>query len=233
MCRSAMRPLVLPLLAMFAVAAACSSDASSTSGPGGSTGNNNGTTLNVAADSANADRTILAGSSTRVSVVVTLDGKPAGGIPVSWKPLAGSGTVSDTLTGSDSLGVASTTWTINDTVKVNTLQAIVGTNTATLHATGVAGPASALVKVSADSVAVVAGASTLLSVRVTDRKGNPVSGVAVAWSATAGSLTVATSTSGSGGVAEATFTTPPAAGAALVTASVAGIGSVVFRVTGL
>jgi hypothetical protein len=227
-----MRLMILPLAGALAVAAACSNDNGSTSVPD-STGIVVGTVYNVAADSANADRTVIAGSSNRVSVVVTFGGQPVFGIPVTWKPTAGSGLVSDTLSVSDSSGVAATTWTISDSVKVNTLEAIVGTSTATLKATGIAGPASALVKVSPDSIAVVAGANALLTVRVTDRKGNPVSGVAVAWNATAGSLNVASSTSGSSGAADATFTSPAAAGTSLVTASVAGIGSVVFRVTGL
>ena len=226
-----MRTLLLPIVALFALAA-CSSDASSTSGPGTTTGNT-GTTYNVAVDSANATRTLTAGSSGKVTVMITLDGKPAGGIPVNWKPSAGSGTVSDTLTGSDSLGFASTTWTINDTAKVNTLTAYVGTSSATLQTTGIAGPASALVKVSPDSVAVVAGANALLTVRVTDREGNPVSGIAVAWSASAGSLSLANSTTSSSGNADETFTAPTSPGTSLITASVGGIGSVVFHVTGL
>lgn len=227
-----MRAFTIPIATLCAiVAAGCSSSASSPSGP--DTTGSIGTTFNVAADSANADRTVIAGSSTRASVLVTLGGVPALGVPVSWKPTAGSGTVSDTLSTTDSTGTASTTWTVNDTAKVNTLQAIVGTSTATLHATGIAGPASALVKVSDDSVAVVAGANTLLAVRVTDRKGNPLPGIAVAWSASAGSLSVATSTTSSSGNAETTFTTPGAAGTSTVTASVPGIGSVVFHVTGL
>lgn len=226
-----MRALLFPLVALLAAAAACSSDASTSSGP--DTTGSTATSFNVAADSANADRTTLAGSASRVSVVVTFAGKPAAGVPVAWKPTAGSGAVSDTLSLSDSSGIAATTWTINDTAKVNTLEAIVGTSTATLHTTGIAGPASALVKVSADSIAVVAGANALLTVRVTDRVGNPVGGVAVDWSATAGSLSAATSTSGSSGAANATFTSPAAAGTSLVTASIPGIGSVVFHVTGL
>jgi adhesin/invasin len=224
-----MRPLILSLAALLA-AAACSSDASTSSGPDSS--GSNGDSFNVAADSANADRTVLAGSANRVSVLVTFAGKPAFGVPVSWKPTAGSGTTSDTLSVSDSTGVASTTWTINDTAKVNTLEAIVGTSTATLHATGIAGPASVLAKVSADSIGVVAGANTLLTVRVTDRVGNPVPGITVDWSATDGALSVATSTTGSSGGADATFTSPVSPGTSLVTASIPGIGSVVFRVTG-
>ncbi|HTI65438.1 MAG TPA: Ig-like domain-containing protein [Gemmatimonadaceae bacterium] len=227
-----MRSIILAFAASFGiVAAACSSDATSASSP--DTTGSSGNTFNVAVDSANADRTVIAGSSARVSVLVTLAGKPVFGVPVSWKPTAGSGIVSDTLSGSDSSGVATTVWTINDSAKVNTLQAIVGTSTATLLATGVAGPASALVKVTADSIAVVAGANALLTVRVTDRHGNPVAGIPVSWSTTSGSLSVASSTSGSSGAVDVTFTTPPAPGTSLVTASAAGIGSVVFHVTGL
>lgn len=226
-----MRPLLLSFAALLAAVTACNGTASDASGPD-STGTA-ANTFNVVVDSAQANRTIAAGSSTRVSVHVTLGGQPAYGVPVSWKPTAGSGAVSDTVTATDSTGVASTNWTINDSVKVNTLQAIVATSTASLFATGIAGPASALVKLSPDSVAVIAGANTLLSVRVTDRVGNPVSGVTVAWTASGGSLSTGSSTSGTSGSVETTFTSPAAPGTSLVTASVQGIGSVVFRVTGL
>lgn len=226
-----MRPFLLSLAAFVAVAAACNGNATDTSGADSTATNSN--TFNVVIDSAQANRTVPAGSSTRVSVVVTFAGVPAFAVPVSWKPTAGSGGVSDTVTSTDSSGVASTTWTISDSVKQNSLQAIVGTSTGTFFANGIAGQASALVKQSADSVAVIAGASTLLSVRVTDRVGNPVSGVTVAWTATGGSLSTASSTSGASGAVETTFTSPAAPGASLVTASVAGIGSVVFHVTGL
>lgn len=226
-----MRPILVVSAVVLTAVAGCSSNASSAAGPD-STGSN-GNTFNVAVDSAQANRTIPAGSSSRVSVTVTLGGQPVLGVPVSWRPTTGSGVVSDTVSGTDSSGVASTTWTINDTVKVNSLEAIVGTSTATLVANGIAGQASALVKESADSVAVIAGASTLLSVRVTDRVGNPVSGVTVAWTATGGSLSAGSATSGASGAVESTFTTPSTPGTSLVTAAVAGIGSVVFRITGL
>ena len=227
-----MRTLFLPLAGLLA-AAACSSDASSSSGPGGTGNNPSSSTYNVAADSANAERSAAAGSAVPVQVTVTLGGKPAAGILVGWKTSAGSGTVADSVSASDSAGIAKTTWTINDTVKVNTLTAVVGTSSATLHATGIAGPPSALVRVSPDSIPVVAGATTLLAARVTDRKGNPVTGVVVHWTAGAGTLDVGTSTSGSSGSAEATFTSPQAPGTTFVTAAVDGIGSVVFRVVGL
>ena len=227
-----MRTLFLPLAALLA-AAACSNDSSTSSGPSGPGDNPSTTTYAVGVDSANADRTVTAGSPGVVVVHVTLDGKPAPGIIVSWRASAGSGTVSDSASASDTAGIAKTTWTINDTAKVNTLTAAVGTSSATLHATGLAGPPSALVKVSPDSIAVVAGASTLLRARVTDRKGNGIAGVVVQWSAPAGTLDVATSTSGSSGAAEATFTAPSAPGTYLVTAAIEGIGSVVFRVVAL
>ena len=227
-----MRTLILPLAALLA-AAACSNDSSSSSGPSGPGNNPSTTTYAVGVDSANAERTVTVGSAGVVLVHVTLDGKAAPGVIVSWKPSAGSGTVSDSLSASDTAGFAKTTWTISDSAKVNTLTAAVGTSSVTLHATGTAGPPSALVKVSPDSIAVVAGASTLLRARVTDRKGNGVAGIVVQWSAPAGTLDVATSTSGSSGAAEATYTTPSAPGTYLVTAAIEGIGSVVFRVVAL
>src|SRR5512138_26219 len=122
-----MRTLILPLAALL-VAAACSKDSSSSTGPSGPGNNPSTTTYAVGVDSANAERTVTVGSPGVVVVHVTLNGKAAPGVIVSWKPSAGSGAVSDSLSASDTEGFAKTTWTINDTAKVNTLTAAVGTS---------------------------------------------------------------------------------------------------------
>ena len=117
-----------------------------------------------------------------------------------------------------------------------TTAAIPSIASATFQATGLAGPAVNLVRLTKDSSATVSGASTLLTVRATDKGGNPVPGVTVTWTATGGSLTLSQSKTGPGGNADVVFTAGSIGGAAAVytiTAAAQGIGSVSFKVTGL
>lgn len=104
---------------------------------------------------------------------------------------------------------------------------------ATLLATTTAGPAVAVVKASPDSVGVVAGANTLLTVRVSDKSGNAVPGVSVSWSATGGTLTAVTTITGTSGNGQVVFSTEAVKKSYTVTATVAGIGALTFEVVGL
>ena len=110
---------------------------------------------------------------------------------------------------------------------------IAGVSAANLLVTTTAGPATAIVRASADSVAVVAGSSTLVTAKVTDRSGNAVPGVSVAWTTTGGTLTTAATVTGSSGNAQVVFSTASAPRSYTVTATVAGIGALTFKVVGL
>src|SRR4029079_3370623 len=88
-------------------------------------------------------------------------------------------------------GPAKNPWRISDTARVNVLTAAIpSVSSATFQATGLAGPAAHIIRVTKDSSATVTGASMLLTVRTTDKGGNPVPGVTVSWTATGGSLTL-------------------------------------------
>jgi len=228
-----MRAQILSLAVLAAVAVACSSDR--TGGTGPTTPTDSSTVgLTVSVDSGFADRTAVVGTTVPAHVHVTKAGQPAAGVTVAWTVSTGGGTVSAASSVSDASGAAVTSWTLNDTVRVSTLTAaVVGVSSTTLQVTTIGGAAAAVVKASADSVAVVAGSSTLLTVRVTDKTGNPVTGAAVAWTATGGSLTTTTTTTGASGNGQVVFSTDGTPKSYTVTATVAGIGALTFKVVGL
>jgi adhesin/invasin len=188
----------------------------------------------ITVDSALAIRTAVVGTSVPASVHVAQNGQPAPGVTITWTVSAGGGTVSSPTSVTDSSGVAATTLTLGDTVRTVTLTGgIAGVASANLQVTTTAGPPAAVAKVSADSVAIVAGANTLLTVRVTDKTGNAVSGAAVAWTASGGALTTATTVTGPSGNGQVVFSTDATPKSYTVTATVAGIGALTFKVVGL
>ena len=79
----------------------------------------------------------------------------------------------------------------------------------------------------------MAGANTLLTVRVTDKSGNSVPGVSVSWSATGGALTAATTVTGPSGNGQVVFSTETVKKSYTVTATAAGLGALTFKVVGL
>lgn len=216
-------------------AAACNSDSSTS--PTNNTPPSDSTTspagYNIAVDSAFADRAVVVGTSIPARVRVSLNGNAVSGAVVTWTPAARSGTVTPATSTTDSTGYATTTWVIGDSVGTQTLVAAITGASVNLLAQASAGPATTLTKVTADSSAVVPGASLLLTVRTTDRFGNTVSGIAVTWTSSDGELSVSSTTTGPSGQAEVAFTTPSTSGTSTVTASVAGFGTATFKVVRL
>jgi Big-like domain-containing protein len=224
------------VLAVFAVAG-CSKDSENggTTSPGG--GNNNQPAYNIAPDTALAVQSAVVGSVLQVAAKVTLSGQPSPNVTVTWSATSGNGVVTQATSVSDAAGMVTNTWRISDTARVNVLSvAIPSITSATFQATGLAGPAMNIVRISKDSSATISGASTLLTVRATDKGGNPVPGVTVTWTASGGSLTLQQTKTGASGNADVVFTAGSIGGPATVytvTAAAQGIGSVSFKVTGL
>ncbi len=218
--------IALPLLAV----AACSSD---NGGPGGTgPGNPTGAAYSVSADSSFLDRTAPIGTSLDTKVHVELGGLPQANVTVSWFTAAGSGTTSAKTSTTDANGDALITWKLSDTARVNTLTATAGTGSVNLTATSTPGPPSAISAATADSTLLVAGASTLLSVRVVDAFGNRVPGIQVSWSTTGGSLSAPSSTTGSAGNADVVFITATSPASYSVTAAAPGLSAISFKVVG-
>jgi hypothetical protein len=218
--------ITLPLLAV----AACSSDNGGSGGTG--PGNTPATPYSVSADSSFLNRTAPIGTPLATTVHVELSGQPSANVTVSWFVAAGSGATSAKTSTTDTNGNASITWTLSDTARVNTLTATAGSGSVNITATSTPGPASAISPATADSTLLVAGASTLLGVRVVDAFGNSVSGIQVSWSTNGGTLSAPNSTTGSTGNANVVFITSVNPATYSVTAAAAGLSPISFKVVG-
>jgi len=224
--------IFLALIAVVAVAA-CGSDHSSSSG-GITTPIPTASTPSLSVDSGFADRTAIVSTTIPAAVHVAVNGVPTAGITISWNVSASGGTVNPTTSVSDASGLATTQWTLNDTARVSTLTAaVINATSVTMQVTTTGGAPAAFSKITADSVAVVAGANTLLTVRVKDKSGNPVLGAVVKWTTSGGALTTTTTTTGSSGNGQVVFSTDPTPKSYTVTATAAGLGSLTFVVVGL
>jgi len=227
-----MRPSIL-LVATILVASACSADSNSsplTTPPSGSTSSSG---LNIAVDSGFADRTAVVAATIPAIVHITLAGQPAAGITVTWIVTTGHGTISAASSTTDATGAATTNWTLGDTVGVNNLEAAITGASATMQATSTAAAPAALFAASPDSDAVVAGASTLITVRAADRFGNAVAGVVISWAATGGALTLTSTTTGANGRAEVVFSSEAGPRSYIVTATAPDLAPINFKILGL
>jgi hypothetical protein len=223
----------LAFVAAAIAAAACSHDDATS--PSNTTNSPPTTTLYaVSLDSGVVDSTTVpAGSIVPVRVHVALSGQAVTNVAVAWAIGSGKGALSASSTTTDSLGSASVLWTLGDTIGLNSITASVGDGSVTWRVVGIAGAASSLVKVSADSDLVVTGGTLPLTARVIDRHGNPVAGATVEWTSSAGNLTVTSAMSGQTGDAETNFTAPATPGNYTITATLPGRGSVIFEVVAM
>jgi Bacterial Ig-like domain (group 1) len=219
-------------IAFFSVAAAACGSSNPASTGDGTGGNNNATAYSLSADSTFLDRTAPIGTALATTVHVELGGQAAANVAVSWFTSVGSGTTSAKTSTTDANGNASITWTLSDTARVNTLTATAGTGSVNLTATSTPGAPTAIAPATADSTSLVAGASTLISVRIVDSFGNRVSGIPVSWTATGGSLSTQSSTTGSAGNADVVFMTAATPASYSITATAPGLSPVSFKVIG-
>jgi hypothetical protein len=183
-----------------------------------------------------------AGSRLTDSMVVQTQDALGNGVPgrsVVWTVTAGGGSVSAASSVTDAQGKAFVFLTLGTTAGTNTIQATSpGLSPVNFTATGISAQASKLV---GNSVLTQNGTAGLAvgappSVKVTDINNNPVQGVTVTFTVTAGGGTVsdgtastatATVASGANGVATlASWTLGAVAGANTVTASANGPGAV-------
>jgi hypothetical protein len=227
-----MRQFSLLFAAVFALAA-CSDGGSSPADPTTPDDSTN-TVYSVALDSGMVDSIQApAGTVIPVRVHVTLAGAPVSGITVAWTIASGSGLLSASSTTTDTLGASTVLWTLGDTIALNSITAVAGDGSVTWRVTGIAGAASTLLKITSDSSAVVAGATMPLTVRVVDRRRNPVAGAVVEWSSSDGELGATSAVSGETGNSESNFRTPTKPGKYTVTATLPGKASVTFEIVAM
>ena len=145
-----------------------------------------------------------------------------------------SGTFSSATVTTDSLGQAKTTFTPGKKavpIVVSATVAAIPSATFTVTATPAA-PAD-LAKVSGDGQAAPDGTALAAPfvVQVLDEFGNPVAGVAIAWTSTAGTFSEADGVTDANGEAKAMLTVGSSSGSETVTAHVSGASDVTFTAT--
>lgn len=165
----------------------------------------------------------------RLIVVVTdADGFPVAGATVTWSASGGALSPASTPSGGD--GSAAATWTLPTRPGTYTAAASVsGVAPAGFIATARVGPPATVSKVSGDAQSATVGEAlpAPLEVRVTDAFGNPVGGVDVTWSTSAGgSFSAVTTRTDSDGRTSTRWTLGTAAGTQ--TARAQTIGSSAF-----
>jgi hypothetical protein len=158
----------------------------------------------------------VVGQPTTVTLeVVDQNGRTVSGIPISWAVMHNGGSTDVATRTTDSSGTASVAWTLDTIAKPDTLRASIPSGDAMLViATAAHGRAFIATKISGDSQTVALGeTSEPFIVRLTDRYGNPVGGVAVGWIVNGGgtlsALTTATDTTGTSQVTLTTDANTP------------------------
>lgn len=215
--------------AVVALSGACSKKDSST-GPS--------TQFTVNADATTNAQTAPVGTAVTNPVqvhVMDRTGAVAPGAIVTWTVINHAGTTATATSTTDATGTATVAWTLDTLARVDSLQATVQNGTtATITATGTAGAATKGTVVSGDAQTAAHGTvSAPMIVKVADRYGNGVAGIAVAWVATGGgTLSAASTMTDATGKAQVTLTLGGTAGANTVTATPAALAAVTFHLTG-
>ncbi|MCR4341422.1 MAG: hypothetical protein NUW01_16215 [Gemmatimonadaceae bacterium] len=185
----------------------------------------------------------IAGSSVaeKPSVIIKDQrGNPMANVAVNFAAVLGGGTVSGASQTTSSTGIATAgDWVLGTTAGANALTAAAtGLSPLTFSATGVAGPASAIVKTSGDGQSATVGSAVAVvpAATVTDANGNPVAGAAVTFAVVAGGGSIAggTATTGSNGVATTgSWTLGTVAGGNTMSVASGTLAEAVFTATAL
>lgn len=166
--------------------------------------------------------------------VLDKSGRPVPGASVSWDVVTGGGSVSPRSSTTDQEGQAQATWTLGTQAGQNTASASVsGVTAVTFTATATAGPPALFVKAGGDEQEgpVAAALPQPIRVRVADAYENPVSGIQVSWTVTAGGGSVGagtTLTDGTGHASVSWMLGTTAGEVNGVTASAAGLPALSF-----
>ena len=215
------------LFALVVVAAACGGGGDSTSP------NSPQAIARVSADS----QTTAAGVKMAAPLVVLVTGEggtPLPNVSVEWAIGNGGGSLTDTVATTDAAGQAKTTYTPGTAPGIARITAKAGSLPALQFTiTLVAGPPKELQKFGFANPAVVAGSTLPFSVKLVDAVGNGISGRAVSWAASGGSISATTSNTDAGGVATVSFTVGADPGSYSLTATADGVPPVTFSVTAI
>jgi len=165
---------------------------------------------------------------------------PVPGVPVTFTPVAGSGSVTGGSATTDASGVATVgSWTLGTAAGLDSLVASSpGLTSVTFTATATAGAPTNMVKSAGDAQTDTAGSAvaTAPEVTVTDANTNPVAGVMVHFTVTGGGGSVtpdSVATNSLGKAALTSWTLGSTAGANTLDASATGLTTVTFTATGI
>jgi alpha-tubulin suppressor-like RCC1 family protein len=149
-------------------------------------------------------------------------GNNSAGAQVTWAAASLSGTVTPTVDSTGADGTASTTWTVGNTVASQTVTATVAGLAPIVFTATTNGDTAHVIMTTVSGASQSGAASTALpaalTVRVTDRFGNPIVGDKITWNGAGaitggGSVSAATSVTDATGAASTTWTLGARAGA--------------------
>lgn len=177
-----------------------------------------------------SDQAGAVGSKLATPIVVLVEDAYGNAVPdatVAFTVSAGGGSISTTSAMTDPSGEAATSLTLGATAGANSVTAMVsGATPLVVTATATSGNATRLAIVSGNSQTGVAGSllASPVTVVVRDADANPVAGVTVAFSASAGAtVSPTTATTSASGTAQAQVRLATTAGTGTVTASAPGL----------
>ena len=178
-----------------------------------------------------APLTPVVGSSGNVSVRVTdAAGNLVPNANIDFAVTAGGGSITPASASTNASGIATASFTMGNSVGVNTATATLsgGTATVSFSTTSISAPSAAISKVSTDPTGIVAGQKAGdVKAKVVDAFGNPKVGVTVVFSVATGggSITPTNAVTSATGEATASFTTGKTVGVNTARATVSGVST--------
>lgn len=198
---------------------------------GGSEGTEPAPTHALSAASGDGQVLPVTGSAALTALLTDQAGVPLPGVEISWSVVSGGGTITSPSV-SDASGIAEATFTLGQAAGVQRARAAVGGAAVEFSVTAVAGAPTQLRQGAGDGQSGQAGTSLPVAyqVIVQDQYDNPVAGVTVNWTVTAGEGSVSAAstvtgvtgatwvvhTLGATGAVQTVTATAPAVGAATV-----------------
>lgn len=179
-------------------------------------------------------QTLLAGnraSTPLVAAIVNTDGSPLPNVPVRWS-VTGGGSLATVVDTTDVNGRASTIYRSPALAGTATVTASAAQQSRQFTVVIVADTTGTLSAYGGNGAAALVGVPLTLTARATDRFGNPMSGVAVAWSSSSGQLQLTSGTTDSTGKTTNVITVGPATGSVSIVAT-SRFNSVTFTVYAL
>jgi adhesin/invasin len=216
-------------LCLAAAVAACKSDSTNTAPE---------IAASLTMDVTTTGQTAVVGGAIPLPMVVHVfdaSGNPVAGATVNWAVVNGAGILGASTSTTDATGMSNMVWNLDTIARVDSATASISAGASvTFFATGTAGPATNTMKVSGDSQTVTSDSTSKpFVIKVVDRYGNAVSGVAVTWAVTGGgALAASTSTTDVNGMASVVLTLGATPGPYVITATAGALVAVTFSLTG-